>query len=132
MDAAVTSLTDLRGKSPDTLDSTITSTEGQRAVGAYDMISVINTIPAKEIKERGISAVDPLLERGPVHVFVNDRPQYVILDEQAYTELAEAREEAERYRIRESLEDLRVGRVTTHRSVEALMAAIDAEDDGDG
>ncbi len=51
--------------------------------------------------------VDTMLERGTVHVFVDDRPQYVILDEWAYTELAEAREEAERYRIGESLEDMR-------------------------
>lgn len=95
------------------------------------MISVINTIPAKEIEERGISAVDSLLEHGPVHVFVNDRPQYVILDERAYAELAEAREEAERYRIRESLEDVRAGRVTSHASVQELMAAIDADGEGD-
>ncbi len=104
---------------------------GQRATGAAEMISVINTIPAKEIEERGISAVDSLLERGPVHVFVNDRPQYVILDEQAYAELAEAREEAERYRIRESLADMHAGRVTGYGSAEELMAAINGGDDGD-
>lgn len=95
------------------------------------MIQVINTIPAREIEERGMSAVDSLLERGPVHVFLNDRPRYVIMDEASYAELAEAREEAEHYRIRKSLEDVRAGRVTTHTSVEALMAAIDAEDDRD-
>jgi PHD/YefM family antitoxin component YafN of YafNO toxin-antitoxin module len=95
------------------------------------MIAVINTIPAREIEERGIAAVDPLLERGPVHVFVGDRPRYVILDEDTYEELAEAREEAERYRIRESLEDVRAGRVREHRSVADLMTAIIGTDDGD-
>lgn len=95
------------------------------------MIALINTIPAKEIEERGIAAVDALLERGPVHVFVEDRPRYVILDEDAYEELAEAREEAERYRIRESLDDVRSGRVREHRSVADLMTAITGSDDGD-
>ena len=94
------------------------------------MIALINTIPAKEIEERGIAAVDHLLERGPVHVFVDDRPRYVVLDEDAYAELAEAREEAECYRIQASLEDVRMGRVREHRSVADLMAVIGAADDG--
>jgi len=94
------------------------------------MISIVNTIPAQEIKKRGISVVDDLLERGPVHVFVRNRPHYVILDEQAYIELVEARAEAERYRIRESMEDIRAGRVSSHPSVNELMSSIvDADDD---
>ena len=38
----------------------------------------MNSIPAKEIKRRGISAVDKLLKKGPVHVIKNNRPAYVI------------------------------------------------------
>jgi len=92
--------------------------------------SIVNTIPAQETTKRGISAVDDVLERGPVHVFVRNRPQYVIMDEHAYTELVEAREEAERYRLRTSMEDIWAGRVTSHQSTAGLMAAIDAADDG--
>lgn len=95
------------------------------------MISIVNTIPAQEIKKRGISAVDDLLERGSVHVFVRNRPQYVIMDEHAYTELVEARDEAERYRLRASMDDVRAGRVTSHASTTELMAAIDASDEDD-
>jgi len=59
---------------PDTLDPT-TTTDDARRTGASTIISVTNTIPAREIKERGISAVDAMLERGTVHVFVDDRPR---------------------------------------------------------
>jgi PHD/YefM family antitoxin component YafN of YafNO toxin-antitoxin module len=47
----------------------------------------VNTIPAREIKRRGISAVDELLENGPVHVIKEDRPTYVVMDEERYYSL---------------------------------------------
>ena len=54
-----------------------------------DMSTNINTIPAQEIKRRGISAVDELLSAGPVFVIKNNRPQYVVVDCQRYQELME-------------------------------------------
>jgi hypothetical protein len=44
----------------------------------------MNTLPASEIKRRGISAADDLLKKGPVHVIKNNRPQYVIQSEDDY------------------------------------------------
>jgi hypothetical protein len=35
----------------------------------------MNTIPAQEIKRRGIAAVDDLIAKGPVHVIRNNKPQ---------------------------------------------------------
>lgn len=46
-----------------------------------------SSIPASEIKRRGISVVDEALKRGPVHVVKHNRPQYVILSEEAYAKL---------------------------------------------
>ena len=95
----------------------------------------MRTIPAREIKRRGISAVDEALKRGPVHVIRNDRPTYVIMDESHYKELVEGYQEAAIARVKESLEDVKAGRVRRFTSVGDLLAAIDAvdaaEDDGD-
>ncbi len=49
----------------------------------------MKTIPARDIKRRGISAVDKALKEGPVHVIKNDQPTYVILDEDQYQNLLE-------------------------------------------
>jgi len=87
----------------------------------------MNTVPAQEIKRRGISAVDEALTQGPVHVIKNNRPQYVVMTEESYQELLEARQEAALVRIKASLEDARAGRVTRHESVEALMRHLDNE-----
>ena len=48
-----------------------------------------NTITAKEIKRRGISAVEDALRNGPVHVIQRNRPRYVILSEEDYQRLAD-------------------------------------------
>ncbi|MES2682618.1 MAG: type II toxin-antitoxin system Phd/YefM family antitoxin [Pseudomonadota bacterium] len=47
----------------------------------------MNAIPAQDIKRRGMSAVDALLAKGPVHVIRNNRPRYVILTEDDYSKL---------------------------------------------
>lgn len=51
----------------------------------------MNTIPALEIKQRGISAVDDLLKDGPVHVIKNNRPLYVVMSQEDYARLIERR-----------------------------------------
>jgi PHD/YefM family antitoxin component YafN of YafNO toxin-antitoxin module len=71
----------------------------------------MRTIPAREIKRRGISAVDEALRDGPVHVIKNDRPAYVIMDEAQYEELVESSREAYIARVKASLEDVKAGRV---------------------
>ena len=56
----------------------------------------MNTIPAQEIKRRGIAAVDELIAKGDVHIIRNNQPQYVVLSQERYEELLEAQEEAQR------------------------------------
>jgi len=71
----------------------------------------MNTIPAQEIKRRGIAAVDDLIESGDVHVIRNNRPEYVVLTEARYRELVAEAEEAYVARVKASLEDVKAGRV---------------------
>lgn len=73
--------------------------------------SQMNTITAQEIKRRGISAVDDSMETGPVLVMLNNQPKYVVMREDQYRELIEARDEAHRARVQASLRDLKSGRV---------------------
>lgn len=87
----------------------------------------MNTVPAQEIKRRGIAAVDDLIAEGPVYIIRNNRPQYVVLTEARYRELLEAQEEAYEARIRASLEDLKAGRVT-RGTAEDLIKRLNLED----
>jgi PHD/YefM family antitoxin component YafN of YafNO toxin-antitoxin module len=65
--------------------------------------STARIIPAGEIKRRGISSLDELLDDGPVYVIKNGRARYVVLREEDYQELLEGYEETERAHIRQSL-----------------------------
>lgn len=71
----------------------------------------MNTIPAQEIKRRGISAVDAMIKKGDVHVIRNNRPEYVVLTEERYKELVADAEVAYVARVKASLEDVKAGRV---------------------
>jgi PHD/YefM family antitoxin component YafN of YafNO toxin-antitoxin module len=77
----------------------------------------MNTIPAREIKRRGIAGVVDLIARGDVHIIRNSRLQYVVLSEARYRELLEAQETAAEARIRAPLEDLKAGRVRSPPTV---------------
>jgi len=74
-------------------------------------ISADRLIPAAEIKRRGISSLDELLDDGPVYVIKNGRPRYVVLSEESYRELLDGYEAAERESIKESLLAARAGDV---------------------
>ncbi len=87
----------------------------------------MNTIPAQELKRRGIAAVDDLIATGAVHVIRNNQPQYVVLTEQRYRDLLEAEDEAYEARIRASLEDLKEGRVT-RGTADDLIKLLNLED----
>lgn len=83
----------------------------------------MRTIAAREIKRRGIGAVEEALKEGPVHIIKNDRPRFVVLDEEDYRELLEAQEQAYVARVKASLEDVksrRVRRVTAKKLIEEL------------
>lgn len=71
----------------------------------------MNSIPAQEIKRRGIVAVDELIDAGDVHIIRNNQPQYVVLSESRYRELIAAQDEAYAARVRASVQDVKAGRV---------------------
>lgn len=89
----------------------------------------MNTIPAQEIKRRGIAAVDELIEKGDLHVIRNNRPQYVVLTEERYQELVAEAQEAYLARVRTALEDAKAGRVQKFTSAADLLQALDADDE---
>ena len=88
----------------------------------------MNSIPAQEIKRRGLNAVDDLLEKGDVHVIRNNKPEYVVLTEERYQALVAEAEEAYLARVRASLEDVKAGRVKKFATADDLLRALDAED----
>ena len=87
----------------------------------------MKTIPAQEIKRRGIAAVDDLLATGDVHVIKNNQPQYVVVSEVRYQELMEAHEEAYIARVLASLKDVKAGRVM-RGTAEDLIKELGLED----
>jgi len=86
----------------------------------------MNTIPAQEIKRRGIAAVDGIISNGDLHVIRNNRPEYVVLTEARYQELVAEAEEAYVARVKASLEDLKAGRVRRFASADELLQVLDA------
>jgi PHD/YefM family antitoxin component YafN of YafNO toxin-antitoxin module len=88
----------------------------------------MNSIPAQEIKRRGISAIDEALRRGPVHIIKNNRPQYVVLSEERFEELMAVQQETEHENLRASLQDLQAGRVTRYTDVDLLMRRLDGQE----
>lgn len=89
----------------------------------------MNTIPAQDIKRRGISAVDEVLKNGPVHIIKNNQPQYVVLSEERYQDMLAAEDEAYMARVRASLEDIKADHVQQFKSVDELLKAINEEED---
>jgi len=87
----------------------------------------MNTIPAQEIKRRGIAAVDAVITMGDVHVIRNNRPEYVVLTEARYQELVADAEEAYVARVKASLEDVKAGRVRRFASADELLKALDLD-----
>ena len=87
----------------------------------------MNTIPAQEIKRRGIAAVDAMITTGDVHVIRNNKPEYVVLTEARYQELVAEAEEAYVARVKASLEDVKAGRIRKFASVDELLKALDLD-----
>lgn len=87
----------------------------------------MKSIPAQEIKRRGISVVDEGLKHGPVHIIKNNRPQYVVITEERYRELLEVEDEAHLVRVKIALEDVKADRVT-HGTAQDLIKELDLED----
>jgi PHD/YefM family antitoxin component YafN of YafNO toxin-antitoxin module len=47
----------------------------------------MNTLPAQEIKRRGVKAIGLALKNGPVHIIKNNSPACVVLSEAQYANL---------------------------------------------
>ncbi len=47
----------------------------------------MNTLPAQEIKRRGVKAIELALKNGPVHIIKNNSPTCVVLTEAQYAHL---------------------------------------------
>ncbi len=90
------------------------------------MHALINSIPAQQIKQRGISAVDDLLCEGPVHVIMRNEPRYVVMGEKQYEELIdelrEMKHEAFVAGVRESMAQVAAGNVKSYSSAAELIA----------
>jgi PHD/YefM family antitoxin component YafN of YafNO toxin-antitoxin module len=87
------------------------------------------TIAAQEIKRRGISAVDDLLDDGPVHIIKNNRPQYVIISEERYQEFVKSEDQSYLARVKASLKDLKKGNVQRFTNVDDLLLNLEAENE---
>ena len=82
------------------------------------------TIPAQDVKRRGIGAVDDFLAREPVHIIKNNQPTYVVLREADYQTMLEDLALA---RIEASENDLRTGRTRTGTAADLLKELDGAE-----
>lgn len=49
----------------------------------------MNTLPAKELKRRGVAVIEELLADGPVEIIKNNRPACVVLSIEQYREMME-------------------------------------------
>ena len=85
----------------------------------------MNTIPAQDIKRRGLAAVDDVIGKGDVHVIRNNQPQYVVMSEERYQALVTAEREAHYGRVKESLRDVKAGRVKKFKNAADLLKAIE-------
>ena len=84
------------------------------------------TIPATEIRRRGLSVIDKALKHGPVHVLKDNEPAYVIMAEAQYRELSEQYRRSYVKRVRQSLKDLKEDR-TRKITVQSLIDELGSE-----
>ena len=80
------------------------------------------TVPAQDVKRRGIGAVDELLAQEPVHIVKNNRPMYVVLREEDYQAMMEDLALA---RVEASEADLRAQRLRKGSAAD-LMRELDS------
>lgn len=88
----------------------------------------MNSLPAQEIKRRGLAAVDDVIVNGDVHVIRNNQPQYVILSEARYQELVADANEAYLARVRAALQDVKSLKVQRFATADALLRALESGD----
>ncbi len=88
----------------------------------------MNTIPAGEVKRRGVAALEEAAKKGPVHVIRNNRPAGVYMSEEEYARLLAASGGTERPRSGLDVWDLILNRpYPGTRSKEEIDAQIREE-----
>jgi len=93
----------------------------------------MNTISAREIKRRGISALDELLKDGPVHVTKSNQPTYVVMSEKDYVrplspaEIAQVRAQIGTVRCNGCGASVDLGRMPACSYCGARVEALDPE-----
>jgi len=81
------------------------------------MSTVLNTVPAAELKRKGAPAIEERLASGPVHVLRRNCPVFVALSEEQFAELVS---DADSSRIAASLADIRDNRVRWGTATEVV------------
>ena len=87
----------------------------------------MNTIAATEIKRFGISAVNNMVEFGPVHVIKKNNPAYVIMREAQYKNILRELDEAYIDRIHLSFQEIKNGKTRKFNNIKALMKEIELQ-----
>jgi PHD/YefM family antitoxin component YafN of YafNO toxin-antitoxin module len=90
----------------------------------------MNTLPAVELKRRGMAAVEEGLRHGPVHILKRNRPAAVVLSEQEYQRLLARAGEAETAPGPSALEWLLAQEPGGRRSTADIDRQINDERDG--
>jgi hypothetical protein len=70
----------------------------------------MNTLPAGDVKRRGLAALEQAAQKGPVHIIRNNRPSGVYMSEEAYARLIAAAGGTERPRSGVNVWDLILNR----------------------
>ncbi len=84
---------------------------------------MMNTVPAKELKRRGIAGLEEALKNGPVHLIKNNHPVCVVLTEDKFEELIAASQQ----KVAPSLWDLLERPATGKRSAKEIKQALNAD-----
>lgn len=85
-------------------------------------------VPAREIKRRGISAVDEQLKEGPVYIIRNDEPTYVVMSREQYEKFVDFEDDEPMLeRLRQSVDQIESGQVE-YQTAEELIKEFELEE----
>ena len=87
----------------------------------------MHKLPVSLIERKGFGVLDEVLVEGPVRLVDGGGTRYVVMDKARFEDLVEDARDGRMARIRESLEDLKAGRVRS-TSVEELIKELGLED----
>ena len=83
----------------------------------------MNTVPASEVKRRGVAALEESLKKGPVHIIKNNRPRYVVLTEEEYQALTASKQQPPAKTLLEIMLDKPSSGARTRKEIDAWLKA---------